>query len=377
MAKLIILGAGIMQAPIIRRAKELGHYIITIDRDKNAYGNIFSDCPLEIDTNDYTSIIEVAIKEKIDGILTSSDLPVRVVASVCEKLKLPGLSKNSAFLCTNKYLMREHLCDNGFLVPKFRHIKNVTDVDAVNFFPAILKPLDSSGSRGVTRVNSMDDLINLLPYSLSFSRCGEALVEEFIDGPEYSVETLSQGGRTNIIAITEKTIKGQDDNYFVEDRHIIPANITEATNESISKTVTKFIETLKLGDSPTHTELKVNSKGIYIIESGARLGGDFIASDLVPLATGIDMLGNAIRIALGEPIDITCKKNKHSGIQFINAENYYVIESYIKNNTHNIEHFQIEPFAEKSLENSFSRLGYFIVSADIREKLISILDCTI
>lgn len=373
----MIIAAGMMQAPLIRRAKELGHFIITIDRDKNACGNIFSDRSYEIDTNDYDSILKIAVQEKINGILTSSDLPVRVVASVCEKLKLPGLSKNSANICTNKYLLRQHLYSNGFHVPRFHLIKSLTDVNTIDFFPAILKPLDSSGSRGVRRVNSMDDLLSSLPYSLSFSKCGEAVVEEFIDGPEYSIETLTQKGTTNIIAITEKTVKGHNNNYFVEDRHVIPANITEKTKECISKAVYKFIETLKLRDSPTHTEVKVSSNGVYIIESGARLGGDFIASDLVPLATGIDMLGNAIRIALGENIDITFQKNKYAGIQFINAENYYVIDSFIKNNTHKIEHSYIEPFTKKSLKNSFSRLGYFIVTKDSRETLINTLDCTI
>lgn len=375
MGKLMILGAGIMQTPLIKKAKELGHYIITVDRDKNAEGNNYSDLVIQLDTNDIPGILESARLNQINGILTSSDLPVRVVAAVCEELKLPGLKKEAANICTNKFLMREHLKTNGFLVPRYMQIKSEDDLNDVDFFPSIIKPLDSSGSRGVKRNDTVEELLEAFPFSKSFSKCNSVLVEEIIDGPEFSVETFSQGGQTHIVSITEKWIKGSNKKFFVEDRHIVPAKINKKQAMEIQKTIINFIQSLDLGDSATHTEVKLNKQGIYIIESGARLGGDFIASDLVPLATGVDMLENAINIALGKQINTKPKKMDFTGIQFINSENYQLISSFIQKNQEKLFRFQIDPFFENALQSSFDRLGYFIAVAKTRKGLLAILDC--
>lgn len=374
MATLMIIGAGMMQSPVIEKAKELGHFVITIDRDINAIGNKFSDCPLEIDTNDLDRILEVSRVYEIDGILTTSDSPIRVVAAVCDKLFLHGPNNYAAEVCTNKFLMREHLSKNKFNFPKYKIIRGIEDISNIDFFPAVIKPVDSSGSRGVKKINSIKELTSTLPYTQSYSRTGSVIVEEFIDGIEYSVETLSQYGKTHIIAITEKTVKGKDQLFFVEDRHLIPANLDEEEIKLINETVKRLIESLDLGDSATHTELKVNKRGIYVIEVGARLGGDFITSDLVPLATGVDMLENVIRLALGESIKIDPKRFRFAGVQFINSENYESVYNFMQNNSMQYEHFKIEPFVETELESSFDRLGYFIASSDNRRSLINILD---
>jgi carbamoyl-phosphate synthase large subunit len=370
----MILGAGIMQKPIIEKAKALGHFVITIDRDTNAVGNQYSDCPIEMDTNDINGILEAAIKHQIDGILTTSDYPVRAVAVVCEKLNLFGPKTTAAEICTNKFLMREHLKKNKFNYPKYKLLRSQDDINKIDFFPAVIKPLDSSGSRGVRKVSSTEDFRNSFSYTQSQSRSGDVLIEEFIEGNEYSVETLSQKGKTHIISITEKTVKGKEGLFFVEDRHIIPANLNEGTTDLIKETVLRLIDTLDLGDSATHTEIKVNKKGIYIIEIGARLGGDFITSDLVPLATGIDMLANQILLALGEPVKVLQKQNKHAGIQFINSLNYERASSFINNNKSKLSRFNIDPFVDIELENSFNRLGYFISVTESRNDLQKLLD---
>lgn len=374
MANIMILGAGLMQVPIIKKAKELGHFVITIDRDKNAIGNKYAQCPLEIDTNNYVEILEAAKRYKINGILTTSDFPVRNVALVCDKLNLTGPKVKATEICTDKYLMRKHLFENNFNVPKFSLIEKTEDIDEVDFYPAVLKPLDSSGSRGVKLVKTKKDLISSFSQSLKFSRSGKLIVEEFIQGKEYSVETLSQNGKTHVIAITEKTIKGSEDIFFVEDRHVIPANLSPKDEKLINKSVTKLINSLNLGDSATHTELKINENGLYFIEVGARLGGDFITSDLVPLATGVDMLDNIIRISLGEKVQATKTKNMYAGVQFLNSVNYEKANNFINVNKNILSKFQVEPFKDLSLESSFSRLGYLIAVSETRENLNYILD---
>lgn len=371
----MILGAGVMQVPLIIKAKELGHFVITVDWDKNAYGKVYSDMFIQMDTNDTSGVLQRARLNQINGILTSSDLPVRVVAAVNEELDLSGINMKAAEICTNKFLMREHLRTHGFLFPKYKQLKSEEDIIDVDFFPAIIKPLDSSGSRGVKRVNSVQELLTAIPSSRAFSKSNSILVEEFIDGPEFSVETLSQGSQTHIVSITEKWVKGKESKFFVEDRHIIPANISQELEREIQQIVLRFIQTLDLGDSPTHTEVKANQNGVYILESGARLGGDFITSDLVPLATGVDMLENAVKISLGEKIDTEKKTNMYSGIQFINSENYNRTTRFIKKNPKKLIRYQIDPFRESLLESSFDRLGYFIAVANTREDLLELLDC--
>jgi carbamoyl-phosphate synthase large subunit len=229
----------------------------------------------------------------------------------------------------------------------------------------------------VKKINSIDEIENYYSISKSYSRSGNLLLEEYIVGKEYSVETLTQNCKTHIIAITEKTVKGKDGLFFVEDRHIIPANLNEKEIELIQKTVLKLIDTLNLGDSATHTEIKINKNGVYIVEVGARLGGDFITSDLVPLATGVDMLENVILLALGFPVKVEQSIHMYSGIQFIQSENYNSIKNFIEKNPGLFEDFQIKPFIETELKSSFDRLGYFITVRSNRKELIDILDLKI
>lgn len=373
--KLLILGASEIQLPLILRAKKLGYYTIVADYNPNAVAFEYADVKLNISTNDTVSLIKAAVQYSIDGALTTSDYPVRSAANICEALGLSGLTLNSAILCTDKFLLRQHLAKNQFLVPQFKIIYSKETLNEIDFFPCVIKPVDSSGSRGVQKVNTFNELINAYDLSLQFSNSSKIIVEEFIDGDEYSVETLTQNGVTTIVAITGKTILGDKDIFFVEDRHVIPANIKKEDESAISEIVKKVINSLQLGNSPTHTELKLNSKGIYIIEIGARLGGDYIASDLVPLATGVDMLENIINIALNKDINTLKTIDKYSGIQFINTKNYELIERFLKNKNRLVIKQMIQPYKNIPLKSSFDRLGYFIVQANSREQLNQTLNC--
>lgn len=375
MKKILILGASEIQLPIVLRAKELGYFTIVADYNPNAVAFEFADKKLIISTNDIPALIKAAKDDNINGVLTTSDYPVRSVANICEALRLCGPTIAAAVLCTDKFLLRQHLEKHHFLVPQFKIIKSKDSLSEINFFPCVIKPIDSSGSRGVQKVNNIEELKNAYDYSILHSNSATIIVEEFIDGAEFSVETLTQNGETTIIAITEKTVSGEKGIFFVEDRHVIPASISKINEFAISEMVSKVIGTLNLVNSPTHTELKLNSKGIFIIEIGARLGGDFITSDLVPLSTGVDMLENSINIALNKKINTLSTIEKYSGIQFITTENYKLIENFLKNKNPLVVKHLIKPYKEVKLTSSFDRLGYFIVQANSREKLNQTLNC--
>lgn len=162
--------------------------------------------------------------------------------------------------------------------------------------------------------------------------------------------------------------------FFVEDTHIEPARITADEYGIIAAEVIKAINIIGLDNCPSHTEVKLNSGGAFIIEIACRLGGDYITSDLVPLSTGVDMLGNLVKISLGETIDVTKKRSRYSCVQFLNPQNYTRCVEFIESHDAHISRYDIRPYSKTLIKSSLDRLGYIIFSTDTLAELESILD---
>lgn len=377
MKKILIIGAGEIQVPVIKKAKEMGLFVITTDFDPNAPGFKYSDVSEVVSTVDLEKNLNVAKKYKIDGVLTTSDLPVNTVAYICEKLSLNGLSIESAKVSTNKYLLRKVLKKNGLKTPNFAIVYDKNELKSIinKFkFPIVMKPIDSSASRGVVKVFSEEELYKEYDESIKYSKSKKVILEEFIDGNEYSVECLIQNGNINIIAITEKTVTGEP--YFVEIRHVIPANLEQGKIDEVNKLVNDVVNIIGLDNSAAHIELKISSEGPTIIEVGARLGGDYITSDLVPLATGTNMLENIIKISISENINIEKNIKRFSGIQFLYDKNY---NDFIRNekeilSDEKIYRYEITRSNGIRLKSSLDRAGYLIFSSNSRERLIKSLE---
>lgn len=361
MKKILILGAGSIQVPVIKKAKELGFYTISLDFNPRAEGIDFADEFHIISTNDTEKVLELARKSQINGILTTSDFPVNVVAEVSKKLGLAAMSVEIAELCTNKYLQREFFRKNNINTPKYKLIKSIEDLDTIDFFPCVIKPVDSSASRGVKKVTTQAELFEQYPLSKVYAKSGTVIVEEFVKGREFSVETLTQGNVTSIIQITEKLTLGEEYGYFVEDTHIAPARITSIELRNIENTVKHVISEMKANNCPTHTELKLNKDGVFIIEIACRLGGDYITSDLVPLSTGVDMLENLILISIGEKIDVTKTRHNTSLIQFLSPINYDRCIKFIDSKNDFIVRSEVYEYSNNEVKNSSDRLGYIIL----------------
>lgn len=314
----MILGASILQLPAILKAKEFGLHIIAVDIDPNAIGFKHADESLLISTIDKEQIVQAAIKNRIDGIMTlATDLPVRTVAAVAKRLNLVGISEVTALLATDKAMMRERFKDYDIPIPKFHKTNNLVEyLNITRLFKNdfIVKPVDNSGSRGVYWVRSKDDFERAFSYAKNNSRSGEILVEEFMTGREISVEALSFKGEIHVIAITDKLTTGIPN--FVEMGHSQPAQFDDLTIEKIIKVAKDAIHAIGIEDGASHVELMITNEGPKIIELGARLGGDCITSHLVPLSTGIDMVGNCIRIALNEKPDLDLKFKMGSAIRY-------------------------------------------------------------
>ncbi|MBQ0126599.1 MAG: NAD-dependent epimerase/dehydratase family protein [Bacteroidales bacterium] len=369
---LLILGAGSIQVPIIRKAREAGFRTVVADYDPKAPGFAYSDVKSTVSTVDFDAVLGLARAENIDGILTTSEYPVNVVAYVGEALGLPSMSREVASVCTNKLRQREIFAANGLNVPFFKLISETDPLEPYADFPYVVKPVDSSASRGVTLVRDAAELKKAVDFAREYSRSGKVLLESVIGGSEFSVETLTQNGETHIVNITEKATRG--DGCFVEDTHIEPARISEAEWKIISDEVLRGIKAIGLDNCPSHTEVKLWNGRAYIIEMACRLGGDYITSDLVPLSTGVDMLGNLINLALGRKIDAEPRFSKCSCVQFLNESNYSRAVEFINSGDSHIVRSEVLPYSADPILDSGGRLGYVILQAERMDEIEAILE---
>lgn len=325
MKKIMILGASVLQVPAIEQAIQMGLQVIAVDMNPNAVGFNFEGIIKEvISTNDISTVLESAKRHKIDGIMTlASDMPMRTVAKVSNELGLVGISEETAYKATNKAAMRAALKACSVPIPEYYKVTNETEfMDAVHKlqsqgYKIIVKPADNSGSRGVDLISDYTNqkLKEVFTYSKQFSRSGELVIEEFMEGPEVSVETLAVNGEYYVIQITDKLTTGVP--YFVEMGHSQPAQLSKANQEEIKKIAIAANKAIGIKDGPSHTEIKITKDGPKIVELGARLGGDNITTHLVLLSTGINMVEACINIVLGEKPNIENKFALGSAIRYI------------------------------------------------------------
>ena len=320
--KIMILGASILQLPAIQKAKDMGLQVVVVDMNPDAIGFKEGGIIKEvISTIDIPAVVECAKKHNIDGVMTlASDMPMRTVSAVAKELNLVGINEETAMKATNKACMREALRLFNVPIPTFYRVSSREEYDtAVSKFSAsfIVKPADNSGSRGIVKVSDVknyDAIFEAYEYSKSSSRNGEVLVEEYMEGPEVSVETLTVNGECHIIQITDKMTTGAP--HFVEMGHTQPSQLGDEIKQRIIEVTKLANKAIGITDGPSHTEIIVTQDGPKIVELGARLGGDCITTHLVPFSTGLDMVECCIKIALGEKVDIGTKVTKGSAIRY-------------------------------------------------------------
>ncbi len=322
--KMMILGASALQVPAILAAKEMGYEMILVDYDENAVGFPLADVKLVVSTLDMEEVYRQALIYKPDVVITStSDGPVRTAAYVNEKLgRQPDLSFEDSLCATIKSHMRARLKERNVPIPSY-----YTAADFVGFRTAvealggycIVKPSDNAGSRGVVLLEgeggTQQGLKRVYEYSKANSRNGIVMVEEFMEGPEVSVESMTIDGDTTIITITDKYITPPP--YFVEIAHCEPSRLGREIQERIREVALQAVKAIRLQNGPSHTEIKVTKQGPKVVEIAARLGGDFITSKLVPLSTGVDLVGASVRLAAGEKPDLEKRWEKGAAIHFI------------------------------------------------------------
>lgn len=310
----LIFGVGPLQQSIINRAKKMGLYTVGIDPcdDATCRGDV--DAFEVVGGQDYEGTCAVVEKYGIDAIVTAAtDKPLVMMARIAEKYGFPFYSVETAQWSTDKFQMKQRFELGNVPHARGRLVKSVVET-ADMVYPVIVKPRDNSGSRGVKLCRTKEELEQSMAEALEYSKLDSVLVEEFIEGPEYSIEGLHYDGTSEVIQFTEK--KTTEFPYNVELGHIQPANISEKNKQKIREIVAKIGKALRFENCPSHTELKINEHGIFVIETSPRLGGDYITSTLTPLSSGVNVEDELLRIALGEKISPAPQPVQYSGVRF-------------------------------------------------------------
>lgn len=299
MRKIAIIGANEFQNPLILKAKEMGYETHVFAWEAGDIGERTADFFHPVSIVERDAILEECRRIGVDAAVSiGSDLAVLTVNHVQRALGNPANDVRCDEVSTNKYLMREAFEAAGVPVPL--HTLALPDrLPAGELpYPVIVKPVDRSGSRAINKVETPEGLLEAVEKACEASFCGEAIVEEFIEGTEYSCECISYEGTHHLLALTRKHTSGAP--HFIEHGHDEPSGIPEPLIPTIEKAVFAGLDALGIRYGASHTEFFLTSDNeVRIVEIGARMGGDFIGSDLVQLSTGYDFLRMVIDVGCG------------------------------------------------------------------------------
>lgn len=367
--KLAIIGASNLQLPLVKKAKEMGIETHCFAWEDGAVCKDVSDYFYPISILEKEEIFEVCKTIGINGITTiATDMAVPAISYVAEQLGLVSNSYNTAVTATNKALMRKAFEAHNCNSPKFV-ISNNTEEEIGDFkFPLIVKPVDRSGSRGVTKVEKSSDVTKAIQNAISHSFSKEAIIEEFIEGTEVSVESISWEGKHYIIAITDKVTTGSP--HFVELAHHQPSNLSVGIQQKIKMETLKVLDAVYIQNGASHAEFKITDKGeVYVIEVGARMGGDFIGSHLVQLSTGYDFVKAVVNVALNHFEEPERTAENYSGVYFLCEETKNLLPYFENENDFDVEK-EIVNQKLKKITNSNDRSGYLIYQSSKRIELL-------
>lgn len=306
MKKILIIGAGYLQHFLIKKAKEMGYYTLSVDADPNAIGFRFSNKYAVISIVDEDACLKFAMDEHIDGVLTAAtDYGVLTASYIADKMGLPGLNYESAKLIKNKYLVRKCLFENKVDdTEQAYEVDSTTDIKKISkqlIYPVMVKPCDGSGSRGASRVDKSEDLESACQYAMAGSITQRAEIESFIVGLEYGAESLVVNGEIHILGIMKKWMTQPP--YYAELGHAIPCGLSNDIVNKVKTCVSKAIKALNINHGSVNMDMLITNEGtVHIIDIGARMGGNMIGPCIIPYATGIDYMGLMLKAAVGEKV---------------------------------------------------------------------------
>lgn len=370
--KLAIIGASYLQEPLIQKAKSMGIETHVFAWKANDVGEKSADFFYPISIVEKDEILSKCREIGIDGICSiASDLAAITVNYVANAMGLVGNSMECSHVSTNKHAMRKCFESANIPSPKSILVRSADDMAGIDIcYPVIVKPLDRSGSRGITKVDKEEELSDAIETAKQQGFEKAALVEEFVCGSEYSVECISWHGEHTFLALTYKYTTNAP--HFIEVAHLEPAVVDAAILEKVKEITFRALDSLNITNGASHSEVKISDDGeIKVIEIGGRMGGDWIGSHLVEMAMGIDFVRAVIQVALGEKPDTGAKhpvraaairylftKEDEKDLERLKEEHKeYLVCHGVLNNT------------GEAVTDSSNRLGYYLMEADSVEKL--------
>ena len=379
MKKIVIIGANDFQNPLILKAKEMGYETHVFAWQDGSVGERTADYFYPISIVEKDAILAECQKIKPDAVATiASDLANITVQYLAKRLGLPCNSDACIEASTNKYQMRLAFRQHGVGTPFFASVSDVSELGDLSrlSYPLIVKPTDRSGSRGITKVLSQTELEPAVQAAIEHSFEKKVMVEEFIDGPEYSCECISFEGKHTMLTVTKKFTTGAP--HFIETGHIEPANLSSDTLEKVRAEVFAGLDALQIRFGASHSEFKITPAGnVRIIEIGSRMGGDCIGSDLVRLSTGYDFVRMVIDTAAGNVPDLTpIAEPKFAAIRFVFTQKDLDILEKVRSTAPEALSFvsELQPIGDHKIVDSGTRLGFYIVCAQSYEQLIDLLE---
>jgi biotin carboxylase len=309
---LLVVGGGIEAVPGLERAKEMGLHLVVSDRDATAAGFAVADDRLLASTYDIEATVTAARQyhrdvRRIDGVMCiASDIP-RTVAAVAADLGLPGISEESARLSSDKLDMKLKFQRDGVAVPWFSPVESASQLRKIVLergFPLVLKPVDSRGARGVLRLTPDVDLDWAYEFSAGQSHARRVMVEEFLSGPQISTESIVLDGVAYTPALADRNYEFLEKfaPHIIENGGDLPSQLSDAEQRAIRELVQRAAWSMGVQDGVVKGDIVMHDGAAFVIELATRLSGGYLCTHEIPLSTGVDFVGCAIRLALGEAV---------------------------------------------------------------------------
>ncbi len=306
MKSILIIGAGFLQAFVIKKAKELGYRTLAIDKNPCAVGFEIADESSAVDIVDLDACLAYAQTNHIDGVMTAAtDYGVLSASYIAQKMRLPGLDFETAKIIKNKYLVRDILFSKtGEGISQYFEVEDSDDLPArkgLIEFPVIVKPCDGSGSKAVKKAHTFEELTTAVAEALNASRIHKALVEAFVIGKEYGVESMVLNGEVRVLGVMGKHMTDPPD--YAELGHYMPSQLN--IEDKVQDIIRRSIQALGINYGAVNMDILITGNGdVFIVDIGARMGGNLIGSHIIPIGTGVDYMEVLIRSAVGDYVDI-------------------------------------------------------------------------
>ena len=378
--RILVLGAGRLYTKVLQILKDAGFFVIAVDRDPLADGRLIADYFKAVDFSDKEKILDFSRRHDIHAIMPINDFGVRTAAYVSAQMGLVGLNPKSAERACDKGLMRQKWLKDGLAIPKFLIVNSFQElkncIDAIGF-PCVLKPTDSGGAaRGVSVIRKIEELKWAYDFALPYTQNSRLIIEEFMEGVELSVETISVDGKVNVLAIADK--EKPDLRTRVTTGINYSANISDHQKVLVKKLVRDATLSIGIENGMGHTEVMLTQDGPKLIEIGARGGGGHIFHTIIEKVSGINAPVSYANVLLGRKPDISHIQSNGAVYRFFNPNGgifrgvKHIGKAKGLNGVDDI-HISIKEGQRIGiLENGLQRIGFMVTYADSRNEAIAI-----